>query len=258
MNFQQESIIFNSLSHPAIVLDPDLNVRAVSEGFIKSFAATREEWVGQNISKFQKKREEIGSKENDDFLDALNSVKKSKKILERPVQRWKLDGENFTYWVPKTTPTMDEKGNLIFILHELRDVTPLVKSEQNLNRLELDLLEHTALTNILDRQSDGFVVVDENLCITFLNKRFTDFVSLNHDDVIGKSLTELFKSEDAGRFIARYKEVIRSQTEIHFQDDYLGRVLSLDAYPAKNGGAAIFFRDVTEKVQHEVSMRGSS
>lgn len=255
MNFTQELIIFNSLSHPAIVMDPDFNVKAISEGFVKSFVASRDEWVGKNISKFQKKREEVGSKENDNFLNALESVLKSKKTLERPIQRWKLDGENFTYWAPKTTPVLDDKGNILYLLHELRDVTPLVNSEQNLNRLELDLLEHTALTNILDRQSDGFVVVDEKLFITFLNKRFTDFINMHHDEVIGKSLYDLFQSEDAGRFIARYNEVIRTQTEVHFQDSYLGRILSLDVYPAKNGGAAIFFRDVTEKVEQEQELK---
>lgn len=255
MNDSVASMIFNSLSHPAMVMDADLNVTAVSDGFTKAFLATREEWVGQNIRKFQEKRVEIGAKENDNFLDALESVKKYKTVLERPIQKWKIDGVNYTYWVPKTTPVLDKKGEILYILHELRDVTPLVISEQYLNKLEIDLLEQTTLTDILDRQSDGFFVIDHAFHFTYMNKRFLDFINMKHEDVIGKHIDELFPGKDAQNIIKRYKDVAKNRKPLHFQENYLNTVLSIDAYPADNGGAAVFYRDVTEKVRHEEELK---
>lgn len=257
MNFSPESLILNSLSHPVLVMDSDLNVISISDGFAKAFVTTREEWVGQNIKKFQTKREEIGARENDNFLDALESVKKYKTVLERPIQKWKIDGENFTYWVPKTTPLLNDKGEILYIIHELRDVTPLVISEQYLNRLEIDLLEQTTLTDILDRQSDGFFVIDYSYHFTYMNKRILDFINMKHEEVIGKNIDLLFPGTDAQKIINKYKEVVQTRKPVHFQENYLDRILSIDAYPADNGGVAVFYRDVTEKVKHEQELRNN-
>jgi PAS domain S-box-containing protein len=246
MDILDYDFIFNSLQGHILVIDPDLKLRAVSQGILDVSGYKREEIIGQTVTNLFNGGRSI----DQSFTTSLEYVLKHKIAHEMEVQVRGTD--SVTYWKPKTYPLFDQKGEIAFLIHESFEVTNHISKQKILSAIEKELLKHTTLTDILDRQSDAFFIMDKNEYFTFVNKKMIEFGQFSSlDQMVGRPVREVFKSQDTDKFIKRYQNVLATKNSSHFIDVIDSRFVSVDAYATQDNSVAVFFRDVTEKLERE-------
>ena len=228
-------LVFNTFQGHIILLDLDLRVVAISDGVVRSTMMSREEHIGRSVFDF------FSSPNPADFVQSINRVMKTRSTDEMEIQRVMMFDKP-TYWKPKTYPLINNNGEIEFLIHESIDVTSVIDKD-------IELSKHLTLRDIIDRQSDGFFILDKDNCFSFVNKTLEKFSALvGVDLVVGGKLNDLFNNPDAKKFSDRYQKVRETNEDIHFQDTYSGRILSVDAYPTLNQSVAVFFRDITDQI----------
>jgi PAS domain S-box-containing protein len=148
----ESTIAFNSLINfehiflvspsPLIVLTPDLYLAAANDSYLEVVHKKREEIIGKYI--FDIFPDNPGTPEIKSSQKAKLSfewIKKHKKPLVKPISRYDIKrSENMgggfeeKYWETSYTPLLDDKGNLLYILHQARDCTEQVMAEQEVRK----------------------------------------------------------------------------------------------------------------------------
>jgi PAS domain S-box-containing protein len=141
----------------------------------------------------------------------------------------------------------DNGDNLLYALG--RDVTEQRRLEQ-LQKQQHDELFATQqkLKQLLDRITDGFIGLDENLKITFWNKAAEMISGLPAEQLIGQLLWDVLPEPTLSVAKEFYK--LANKGKRPFQKEYyskrISRWIAVSSYPS-NSGLSIFFQDVTER-----------
>lgn len=107
---------------------------------------------------------------------------------------------------------------------------------------------------ILESITDGFMTIDKQHRVTYVNKTFEKVIQRSAADVIGRDIwTEVFPESVSLKFHSEYQKAITEQISVHFEEFYppLQIWLSVNAYPSEQG-LTVFFMDITrEKTMQE-------
>jgi PAS domain S-box-containing protein len=111
---------------------------------------------------------------------------------------------------------------------------------------------------ILDRINEAFFAIDQNWNVTYWNRQAEKVIGVTRDEVLGKNLWEKFPEAKERKFFKEYKRALQEQVSVQFEEYYppLDRWLELNAYPSEEG-LSVFFRDITERKQHEKELQES-
>ena len=161
--------------------------------------------------------------------------------IRRPDGAWEV-----RYWSPINVPVPGPDGEVRFILHRADDIT-----EEVLRSEELERAERRA-ASLLARMSDAHMVLDAELRVVDVNHAAERLVGLPGGELRGRRHGDLFRTP-AGEEAARlYRRVIAEGVERHFPASYRAGErdvhVEIDAYPTEEGGVAVFWRDVTQRV----------
>ncbi|UQA55456.1 chemotaxis protein CheB [Polyangium aurulentum] len=114
---------------------------------------------------------------------------------------------------------------------------------------------------ILERMGDAHCILDRDFRIESVNAATERLLGVPRTALVGHSHWDVFPaSVDApvGRALRR---VVAEGVEQHLTHHYTGEGydmhLEVDAYPTDEGGVAMFWRDVTERVRAELALRAS-
>ena len=101
---------------------------------------------------------------------------------------------------------------------------------------------------ILERISDGFLALDVDWRITYINEQAAQVFGRRRADLIGKGVWEEFPEGIGTKFYEAYHEASRTQKPLQFESFsfFHGRWFGCRVYPAPDG-LSIFFQDVTER-----------
>jgi PAS domain S-box-containing protein len=117
----------------------------------------------------------------------------------------------------------------------------LIKSEQKYRSL-------------VERISDGFLAMDINWNITYINSIAEEMQQRKPGELLGKNVREEFPQAIGRAFFNGYEEALRTGNNIHVEEYSLAanKWIYASAYPSPTG-VSIFFRDITEqrKAQEE-------
>src|SRR5256714_7141904 len=119
------------------------------------------------------------------------------------------------------------------------------------NQARAALLESArTMTNILEKTTDGFLAVDSEWKLTYVNAAAEAMVGRKRDELLGGLLWERFPELVGSVFQANYEKVMADKVAIEFEaSDPSGRNwYDVDAYRS-NGGVSVFFRDISERRQ---------
>ena len=110
--------------------------------------------------------------------------------------------------------------------------------------LELQMRE------ILESISDAFYAVDKNWKFTYFNKEAENLLLKKAEDVLGKSIWELFPASAFTVIRKIYKRVARSKKKESFDYYYPGngKWYEINAYPS-HGGISAYFKNIDERKQ---------
>jgi two-component system, cell cycle sensor histidine kinase and response regulator CckA len=108
------------------------------------------------------------------------------------------------------------------------------------------------MTNILEKTTDGFIAVDRDWKLTYINAEAEALVGQKRGELLGHLFWERFPSLVGSVFQRNYERVMAEHVAIEFEAvDPTGKIwYDVHAYPS-NGGVSVFFRDISERKKSE-------
>lgn len=172
------------------------------------------------------------------FFNAYTEALETKKQVN--VEEYSVVAE---HWI-RAVLYPSEKGVAVFF----HDITDQRKAELEVRKSEERYIA------VISRISEGFIVLDDEWKILFVNPTTEQFFNRRADLLIGKNIKDDFPKVIQGTpFFGTYQQAVLSG-ENQYLDAYselLGRWVQANYYPSPEG-VAIFFRDVTnQKIAEE-------
>jgi PAS domain S-box-containing protein len=121
------------------------------------------------------------------------------------------------------------------------------------NQARAALLESArTMTNILEKTTDGFIAVDADWKLTYVNAAAEAMMGRGRGELLGGLLWERFPELVGSVFQANYEKVMADKVAVSFEaSDPSGKFwYDAHAYP-NNGGVSVFLRDISERKKSE-------
>jgi PAS domain S-box-containing protein len=114
-------------------------------------------------------------------------------------------------------------------------------------RREEELRAETA--NVLESITEGFVALDRDFRFTYINAEAERMNGVRRSVLIGKTLWEAFPAALGADLAREYRRAMETRVALKLEHRYRpwDKWYGIDAYPSKDGGIAIYFRDITER-----------
>lgn len=112
--------------------------------------------------------------------------------------------------------------------------------------------------NVLNCITDGFFTINSNWEITGINPVAESSLKLTASNVIGRRADEVFPSrQERKKFITRYKKVMDEKVSVSFEETYEDLHFQINAFPASEGGIAVFYKDITSEKKKEAELKNA-
>lgn len=157
------------------------------------------------------------------------------------------------YWTYSYSPARNLDGTIAGVLVVCHDVTAKLVMER-----ERDAIAKS-LKNVLESTTDGVAVTDKNWIYTYVNSRAAEMVQLTPEEIIGKSLWDLFPHTAETQFGREFLAAVESGKPRDFDAYYpepLNAWIECHCYPSEHG-LSVYFRNVTEQKRTEEALRSS-
>ena len=137
----------------------------------------------------------------------------------------------------------------LLYLH-FRDTTPTHVARQTERKTQ------QRVTAILESMDEGFVSVDKDWIITYVNGVAERISGKHPHDIVGRNHWDVWPMLIGTQAEVNYQKAIEQNTAVHYErySEAANAWLEVHAYPisqAEGGGINIFFRDVTVRKQAE-------
>lgn len=111
----------------------------------------------------------------------------------------------------------------------------------------------TEVVATLDAITDGFFSLDEAWIITYFNRQAEKMTGVRREQVVGRHLMDAFPGVRGNAFEHHYTAAMANGQTAVFRDHYgpLGLDLEVRAHPLPDGGLAVYFLDITERMAAE-------
>lgn len=123
-------VLFENIPGLFLILDPKFNMVAANEGRLKGTNTSRDTIGRPLFEVFPDNPDDTDSTGTSNLRASLNRVLQTKKPDTMAVQKYDIKNEDGTYvekyWSPVNTPILDKNGNVIYLIHQVEDVTEFV------------------------------------------------------------------------------------------------------------------------------------
>jgi PAS domain S-box-containing protein len=166
------------------------------------------------------------------------------------------------WWTYGYTPVRGDDGKIAGMLVICQETTQRVLGEHERERLlaETARAERRA-ARLLEQVSDAHLTMDADFRILTLNAAAERVLGKTLDELRGLTHWEAFPASAGTEAERLYRRVAAEGVEAHFTHHYVGegydRHLEIDAYPTDEGGVALFWRNVSERLRAEQALRES-
>lgn len=163
-----------------------------------------------------------------------------------------IHADGSTRWgLTTSTLVRDTTNRPLYALIHVVDVTA-----RKLAELETHWLAEQ-LTTTLDRVDDGFLTLDPDWRVTHVSARGAEIFDRDIDDLVGVRLWDALPELEDGEIQQALQRAMREQVVVEldrYPDLRLHSWFELAAHPSSRG-LVVFFRDVTEQVEREVTLQ---
>jgi PAS domain S-box-containing protein len=130
--------LFESAPGSYLVLDPNLEIVAVSEAYLSATMTRREQIVGRELfDVFPDNPDDPAATGVANLRASLDRVRRLRKPDTMAVQKYDIrrpddEGGGFEvrYWSPRNSPVLGARGELEYIVHQVEDVTEFVRLQE--------------------------------------------------------------------------------------------------------------------------------
>ncbi len=195
---------------------------------------------------YDKQIKELHLKGN--YQDEYEAVKKSGEAI---------------FILASVTLLKNEKGQATGYLAVHRDITERKKLERELKKFNTELSQQVAektaaITNILERITDGFLALNSNFVFTFVNKKAGEILGYHPDKMTGKNIWSDFPATVSNVFNNACLLSFETQ-QYHFLENYYTPAdiwIENYIYPSPDG-LSVFFKDITFKKKAQLALKES-
>ncbi len=116
---------------------------------------------------------------------------------------------------------------------------------------------HERVSTILESISDGFVALDREWRFTYVNSEAERTNGLPRDQMIGRIFWDVFPAIKGTELETQYQRTMTDRIATQVEHYYAPwqRWFEIRIYPAKDGGLAVFFQDITRRKRTEEGIR---
>ena len=166
------------------------------------------------------------------------------------------------WWTYSYSPVHDDDGSIGGTLVVCQETTGRVLAErERLRLLEDTRLAERRLAAVLDQVADEHLTMDADFRILTLNRAAERALGVPRETLVGLTHWEAFPASVGTPVEREYRRVMAERVEAHFTHHYVGdgydRHLEINAYPTDDGGVALFWREISERVRAEQALRES-
>lgn len=135
-------------------------------------------------------------------------------------------------------------GEVLYIKTILKDITEIIRSFETIQQ------QANRLSTIFESITDGFMTVDRDWRLTYINSEAERLLQLDRRSHIGKMLLDVFPEQADGEFHTQYLHALKTGRSVQFVSflKEVGLWLQVKAFPSSEG-LSLYFEDVTELVQ---------
>ena len=241
------------LSEGVIVADANGCIQFVNEAAARLHGVSKVDVCIDEYSTTYRLFTEDGEPYPSAELPLARAVLRGETVID---ERWRIrrpDGTDVLA-VGSARPVLGPGGDRLGAVLTLRDDAERAAAER------AHAAEHRA-AQILERVSDAHVALDRDLRYVAVNAAGERSMRRTRDELLGRTLLEVFPSAAGSESERHYKEVVREGVEAHWSEHFVGDGLDnhveVDAYPTEDGGVAVFWREVTARVRAEAALRES-
>ena len=154
------------------------------------------------------------------------------------------------------SPVLDERGAVAGMYCVVAETTGKVLTDRRLRESE------ARTRGVLDGMAEGFVLLDRDFRVVEINDEGMRLEERPRDEIVGRTHWEAWPSTEVSELGRLYQRAMIERVPVSLQHRYVwpdGREAWLDVrvYPTADGGLALFYRDVTERVRTETAVRES-
>ncbi len=234
-------IFFEKHPDPMWIYDRDtLNFLAVNESAVVNYGYSREEFLKLTIADVRP-ADDVAA-----LYETLSNEQRGFNVAGTWRHRVKSGRIIFVSIRSNDLNFNNKKASMV----SARDVTLLIEGE--FERAAAFTKQHELaqrLTDTLKNLSDGFITMDNDLIFTFINREGEKILNIEHSNILGKSLAEVFPDEKGQSFEEKYRQSLKTGEVVRFTDYYpspLDKWFEIHAHPGIDG-LAVYFRDVTHQ-----------
>lgn len=194
-------LLFEATPVPYLVITPDFTIVAANEARLRVTLTAREKILGRGLFEvFPDNPDDPGATGVRNLRASLMRVLQNKAPDAMPIQKYDIPvhgtGEGpfeARYWKPLNTPVLDASGKLIYIIHQVEDVTAQILKQQAIEESEARFRQMAnALPQIIwSTLPDGYH--------DYFNQQWYDFTGVPQGSTNGEEWTRLFHPEDVPR-----------------------------------------------------------
>ena len=130
--------LFESAPGLYLVLSPDLTILAASDAYLAATMTSREAILGRHLFQvFPDNPDDPDATGVRNLQASLNRVLRDRKqdamaVQKYDIQRPDSEGGGFEerFWSPMNSPVLDQRGEIVYIIHRVEDVTEFVRVKQ--------------------------------------------------------------------------------------------------------------------------------
>nr|WP_224268679.1 PAS domain S-box protein [Haloprofundus salinisoli] len=158
-------------------------------------------------------------------------------------------GEQMQFRI-NAAPLFGPDGTVERVITAGEDITELKRRERQLEQRKSEL--ETELSGILGRISDAFYALDEEWQFTHINDRAVEIFQQPEDELLGRSIWEVFPEETEGTIWENFHTAMDTQETVSFElyVEEIDSWLEFNVYPSETG-LSIYFRDITDRKANE-------
>ena len=170
-----------------------------------------------------------------------------------------------TIWTEsRITPLRDDDKKIVEILGVSRDITELKQTQADLISEERKLKQsENQLKALLNAATESIFLMDKGGHVLFANEKTAHHLGTDPDTLLKEGDINDYLSPDVATKLRQYiQQVQKSGKPVHFQEEFLGRMISSSIYPAvgedgKVAELAVFGLDITDRKNIDATVQES-
>ncbi len=154
------------------------------------------------------------------------------------------------WFLTRALPARDEGGAIVRWYGSSTDIHDQLETKQ------MARATGAALTRTLEAMSDGFLLLDPEWRVVFLNREAERLLDRSAEELLGRNVWERFPEARGSTFEREYTRAVQGNEAVSFMEYFgpLGRWFQVRAFPSDDG-LAVYFVDVTSQRAAERRLR---